>query len=89
MASKSKAVTKKMVNKVEDCVNENIAGYIALNPGVRQLAGQPRVVLRADLLEHKALGRVAILTGGGSGHEPAFVGKTVRWIVCRDLMKNK
>ena len=75
MTSKSKGISKKLINKVEDCVNENIAGYVAMNPGIRQLAGQPRVVVRADLLEHKSRGRVAILTGGGSGHEPAFTGK--------------
>ena len=75
MTSKSKRISKKLINKVEDCVNENIAGYVAMNPAFRQLAGQPRVVVRADLLEHKSRGRVAILTGGGSGHEPAFIGK--------------
>ncbi len=67
--------TKKLLNRVEDCVDESVAGYTALHAGVRRLASAPRVVVRTDLARHKALGRVAVLSGGGSGHEPAFTGE--------------
>jgi len=66
--------TKKLVNNVETCVDESIEGFVAVNPGVRQLTGQPRVVVRADIDIFKRLGKVVTVTGGGSGHEPSFMG---------------
>lgn len=74
MAQQATKLSKKLINRPEDCVDENLTGFTALHPDVRQLAGHPRIIVRADLLEHKAKGRVAVLTGGGSGHEPAFCG---------------
>jgi len=59
---------------VEECVDESLAGYLAMNPGLRSLEGYPRIIVRADLEEYKSSGKVTILTGGGSGHEPAFYG---------------
>ena len=70
--------TKKLVNSAETCVDESIEGFVALHPGVRQLVGQPRVVVRADIEDFKRLGKVLTLTGGGSGHEPCFTGKKLR-----------
>ena len=69
--------TKKLVNSVEACVDESIEGFVALHPGVRQLSGQPRVIVRADIDDYKRLGKVLTVTGGGSGHEPTFMG-TIR-----------
>uniref|UniRef100_A0A8D0EI75 Triokinase/FMN cyclase n=1 Tax=Strix occidentalis caurina TaxID=311401 RepID=A0A8D0EI75_STROC len=46
-------------------------GLVACNAGLRLLQGH-RVVLRADLVAIR--GRVALLSGGGSGHEPAHAG---------------
>ena len=66
--------TKKLLNYVEECVDESLAGYLAMNPGLRSLEGYPRIIVRADLEEYKSSGKVTILTGGGSGHEPAFYG---------------
>ncbi|KFV08273.1 Bifunctional ATP-dependent dihydroxyacetone kinase/FAD-AMP lyase (cyclizing), partial [Tauraco erythrolophus] len=51
-----------------------LAGLVACNPGLRLLQGH-RVVLRADL--EAIRGRVALLSGGGSGHEPAHAGETL------------
>uniref|UniRef100_A0A8D0EJF4 Triokinase/FMN cyclase n=1 Tax=Strix occidentalis caurina TaxID=311401 RepID=A0A8D0EJF4_STROC len=48
-----------------------MAGLVACNAGLRLLQGH-RVVLRADLVAIR--GRVALLSGGGSGHEPAHAG---------------
>lgn len=68
-------ISKKMVNSVEGCADDALAGFVASNPDLQLLQGH-RVVLRSDLESLK--GRVALLSGGGSGHEPAhagFVGK--------------
>lgn len=67
--------TKKLVNSAETCVDDSIAGFVAVHPGVRQLAGQPRVVVRADIDDFKRRGKVLTVTGGGSGHEPCFMGR--------------
>ncbi|KAM9266937.1 triokinase/FMN cyclase [Cariama cristata] len=64
-------VPKKLVNSVEGCADDALAGLVACNPGLRLLQGH-RVVLRADLAAIH--GRVALLSGGGSGHEPAHAG---------------
>lgn len=65
-------VPKKLVNSVTDCADDALAGLVACNPGLRLLQGH-RVVLRADLVAIR--GRVALLSGGGSGHEPAHAGE--------------
>ncbi|XP_067151877.1 triokinase/FMN cyclase isoform X1 [Apteryx mantelli] len=64
-------VSKKLVNSVASCADDALAGLVACNPGIRLLQGH-RVALRADL--EGIRGRVALLSGGGSGHEPAHAG---------------
>ena len=73
------ATSKKLVNQVDTCVDESIEGFVALHPGLRQLAGEPRVIIRADIEEYKQQRKVATITGGGSGHEPCFMGKYI-WL---------
>jgi triose/dihydroxyacetone kinase / FAD-AMP lyase (cyclizing) len=61
------------INKREDVVTEAIDGVLAFSGGaLTRLDGYPhiRVVLRSDWDKSK----VAIVSGGGSGHEPAHVG---------------
>ena len=67
--------TKKLLNTVEGSVDENLRGFLAMNPGLCCLEGYPRVVVRADVETYKASGKVVTLAGGGSGHEPAFSGR--------------
>ncbi|EHB02076.1 Bifunctional ATP-dependent dihydroxyacetone kinase/FAD-AMP lyase (cyclizing), partial [Heterocephalus glaber] len=67
--------SKKLVNSVVGCADDALAGLVACNPGLQLLQGH-RVALRSDL--DSLQGRVALLSGGGSGHEPAhagFIGK--------------
>ncbi|NXL69300.1 TKFC cyclase, partial [Leptocoma aspasia] len=64
-------VPKKLVTTVSGCADDAVAGLVACNPGLRMLQGH-RVVLRDDLSAIR--GRVALLSGGGSGHEPAHAG---------------
>ena len=64
---------RQFINAKEDMVTEAIDGAIAASGGtLTRLDGYPhiRVVLRADWDKSK----VALVTGGGSGHEPAHVG---------------
>ncbi|XP_078671712.1 triokinase/FMN cyclase-like isoform X2 [Branchiostoma floridae x Branchiostoma belcheri] len=63
-------VTKKLLDSVETCVDDMLEGLVAVNPGLRLLAGN-RVVLREDWEEVRA-NRVAVVSGGGSGHEPGY-----------------
>jgi len=76
------------INTREDVVTEAIDGVLALSGGaLTRLDGYPhiRVVLRSDWDRSK----VAIVSGGGSGHEPAHVGFVGRGMltaaVCGDV----
>uniref|UniRef100_A0A8C9WWK3 Triokinase/FMN cyclase n=1 Tax=Sander lucioperca TaxID=283035 RepID=A0A8C9WWK3_SANLU len=62
---------KKLINSVDSCVDEALCGLVRASGGLSLLRGH-RVVLRADLDNLK--GKVALLSGGGSGHEPAHGG---------------
>ncbi|XP_051632970.1 triokinase/FMN cyclase [Manacus candei] len=64
-------IPKKLVNSVSGCADDALAGLVSCNPGLRLLQGH-RVILRSDLSAVR--GRVALLSGGGSGHEPAHAG---------------
>ncbi|MCH1866631.1 dihydroxyacetone kinase family protein [Nocardioides sp. CFH 31398] len=61
---------KKLLNDVADVVPEMLEGLVAGAPGLVLLDGQT-VVLRRD---HAELGKVALVSGGGAGHEPAHGG---------------
>ena len=67
-------MSKKLVNNPDEAVDEALAGLVAANPHLRLLEGH-RVVIRADVEDAvKASGKVALICGGGSGHEPAHGG---------------
>ncbi|KAI2662864.1 Triokinase/FMN cyclase [Labeo rohita] len=68
---RSEQVRRKLLNSVEKCVDESLEGLVRSNGGLALLRGH-RVVLRSDLESIK--GKVALLSGGGSGHEPAHAG---------------
>ena len=68
---------KKLINEVASVVPDALSGYVRSQPGLRLIEGRT-IVLRADLEAVTGAGKVALLSGGGSGHEPAhagFVGK--------------
>ncbi|XP_063043440.1 triokinase/FMN cyclase isoform X2 [Engraulis encrasicolus] len=62
---------KKLLNSVDTCVDEALCGTVRSHGGLALLRGH-RVALRSDLGNLK--GKVALLSGGGSGHEPAHAG---------------
>ena len=63
---------KKLINDPANAVAEMVAGLVVVQPGLTRIAGR-NVVLRADL-PAPADRKVAIISGGGSGHEPAHAG---------------
>ncbi|XP_061361654.1 putative 3,4-dihydroxy-2-butanone kinase isoform X1 [Gastrolobium bilobum] len=67
--------TKKLINDPNDVVIEFIEGLVETYPGLQYLDGFPqvKVVLRADV-SCGTYDKVAVISGGGSGHEPAHAG---------------
>jgi phosphoenolpyruvate---glycerone phosphotransferase subunit DhaK len=65
---------KKLINKAEDVVKEELEGVAAAHPDLVRVMFDPKVVIRADA---PIQGKVGLISGGGSGHEPmhgGFVG---------------
>ncbi|WP_449354219.1 dihydroxyacetone kinase subunit DhaK [Virgibacillus natechei] len=63
---------KKLINDRENVVEEMIDGYVSAHPNhIKALEENDRALVSA---KPKDDGKVAILIGGGSGHEPAFMG---------------
>ncbi|XP_029943939.1 triokinase/FMN cyclase [Salarias fasciatus] len=62
---------RKLINSVDSCVDEALCGLVRASGGLALLRGH-RVVLRSD--PSNLRGKVALLSGGGSGHEPAHGG---------------
>jgi phosphoenolpyruvate---glycerone phosphotransferase subunit DhaK len=61
---------KKFINNPENLVRELLEGYALAYPGKVKLAGN-NIVIRAI---PKAMGKVGVVTLGGSGHEPGLSG---------------
>ena len=64
---------KKLINDVSAVVPDMLDGLAALNPNLSLLQGST-IVVRADAEAVAARGEVALISGGGSGHEPAHGG---------------
>ena len=65
---------KKLINAVEDVVKEQLEGMAVAHPDMLKVHYDPNFVVRADA---PVKGKVALVSGGGSGHEPmhgGFVG---------------
>lgn len=63
---------KKLMNKAEDYSKETIEGIVLAHPkSLKMVNNNFRCIVRAD---EKKKGKVAIATGGGSGHLPTFLG---------------
>jgi dihydroxyacetone kinase-like protein len=64
---------KKFINDPADVVKESLAGLAAAHPDLVRVDFENQIVVRRDA----PTGKVAIISGGGSGHEPmhgGFVG---------------
>ena len=67
------AVSKKLINDPSNVVNDCLQGFVTSNANVL-LMKQHKVVLRKDIETLKKNGKVCLISGGGSGHEPAHAG---------------
>ncbi|MCH8037715.1 MAG: dihydroxyacetone kinase subunit DhaK [Proteobacteria bacterium] len=73
---------KKFVNKVEDILTESLRGFGAAHPDLVEIHFSPTFVTRAG---GPVGGKVALISGGGSGHEPlhaGFVGRGMLDAAC-------
>ncbi|MEV7554779.1 dihydroxyacetone kinase subunit DhaK [Amycolatopsis sp. NPDC089917] len=66
---------KKIINDPKTVVAESLRGLAAAHADVLRVEDDPAIVVRADA---PVAGKVAVISGGGSGHEPlhgGFVGR--------------
>lgn len=68
-----KGSVKKLIDDISRVVPDSLDGFVRLHPGLALLEGSATVV-RADIEPFRASGKVAIISGGGAGHEPAHAG---------------
>jgi triose/dihydroxyacetone kinase / FAD-AMP lyase (cyclizing) len=64
---------KKLINAPDGVVGEALDGLTLVNAGIARLAGSTTAV-RSDVAAVREAGQVALLSGGGAGHEPAHAG---------------
>src|SRR5947208_2024272 len=73
---------KKLINQTEDVVKEALEGMQALHPELLRVDFENQIIVRADA---PVRGKVGVISGGGSGHEPmhgGFVGRGMLDAAC-------
>lgn len=73
---------KKLINSPENVVKEMLEGMVAAYPDLIKVHFSPNFIYRAD---SPVKGKVALISGGGSGHEPlhgGYVGKGMLDAAC-------
>jgi len=61
---------KKLINRVETLLEESLSGFAAAHSDIVALGEEGKFVRRRDLKR----GKVGLISGGGSGHEPLHAG---------------
>jgi dihydroxyacetone kinase-like protein len=61
---------KKLINKVDDVLAESLRGFAAAHGDIVSMGDEGKFVIRKTLKQ----GKVALISGGGSGHEPLHAG---------------
>src|SRR5277367_3410330 len=73
---------KKLINSPENVVTEALHGFAAAHADLVKVQFEPNFIMRADA---PVKNKVAVISGGGSGHEPmhgGFVGKGMLDAAC-------
>ncbi|WP_319529841.1 dihydroxyacetone kinase subunit DhaL [uncultured Cohaesibacter sp.] len=78
--------TKKLINAPETVVADMVAGMLGAHRDILQAVGNSGRVIRAKDGPRK--GKVGIVIGGGSGHEPAFTGYVGRGLADASAIGN-
>src|SRR5437899_522297 len=68
--SEEKCAVKKFLNRVDDFLSESLAGFAIAHRDLVTLHTEPLFLRRKSLTQ----GKVALISGGGSGHEPMHAG---------------
>ncbi len=61
---------QRILNNPDDIVDEMLRGFLKAHADIVEGTENPRVVKAKNIPE----GKVGVITGGGSGHKPAFIG---------------
>jgi dihydroxyacetone kinase-like protein len=61
---------QRILNNPDDIVDEMLKGFVKVHSDIVEVTNNPRVIKRKNI----PAGKVGIVTGGGSGHKPAFIG---------------
>ncbi|CUW43914.1 glycerone kinase [Brucella vulpis] len=64
---------QRFINNPDEVVEDTVKGFVKAHSDIIRLAENPRVIAAKDA---PVAGKVGVVTGGGSGHEPAFIGYT-------------
>jgi len=73
---------KKLINSPENIIKETLQGISLAHPGLVSVHFEPNFIFRSDA---PVKGKVALISGGGSGHEPmhgGFVGRGMLDAAC-------
>jgi phosphoenolpyruvate---glycerone phosphotransferase subunit DhaK len=62
---------QRFINDPDFVVDDTVRGFVKAHADLVKLGGNPKVVAAANA---PISGKVGVITGGGSGHEPAFLG---------------
>ena len=62
---------QRFINNPDFVVDDTVRGFVKAHGDLVKLADNPKVVAYAQA---PIRGKVGVITGGGSGHEPAFIG---------------
>jgi phosphoenolpyruvate---glycerone phosphotransferase subunit DhaK len=62
---------KKFINNIDTVLNESLQGFALAHNDIIEFKAEPRYIKRKTL---KQQGKVVLISGGGSGHEPLHTG---------------
>ncbi len=62
---------KKLINNIDTLIDESLSGFAKAHSDIVELNSQPHFIRR---INSSKPGKVAIISGGGSGHEPLHAG---------------
>ena len=61
---------QRIMNDPDNIVDEMLEGFLKVHADIVETTENPRVVKAKNIPQDK----VGVVTGGGSGHKPAFIG---------------